>query len=52
MASGQWTIVIQANNHDFAVMRKFSLTIAAPEKTVVTVRTPCLGCTVRGGPFG
>ncbi len=39
MTSGQWTIVIQANNHDFAVMRKFSLTVAVADKTVVTVIT-------------
>lgn len=40
MTSGQWTIVIQADNSDFAVQRKFALTVAAPEKTEVTVSKP------------
>jgi len=40
MESGQWTIVIQADNSDFAVQRKFTLTVGNPEKTVVTVRGP------------
>ncbi len=37
MGSGQWTIVIQADNSDFAAQRKFMLTIGNPEKVVVTV---------------
>lgn len=37
MESGQYTIVIQADNTDFAVQRKFTLTVGSPEKTVVTV---------------
>ena len=37
MESGQYTIVIQADNTEFAVQRKFTLTVGSPEKTVVTV---------------
>jgi len=37
MKSGQWTIVIQAEELNFAVERKFSLVVTAAEKVIVTV---------------
>lgn len=39
MTSGDWSIVIQYPDSDFAVERVFSLTIGAAEVVVVTVRS-------------
>ncbi len=46
LESGQYTLVIQADNSDFAVQRKFTLTIGSPEKTVVVVRLDARSCRV------
>jgi hypothetical protein len=37
MSSGKWTIIIQADNHDFQVVREFELTVTVPERLTVTV---------------
>jgi hypothetical protein len=49
LESGQYTIVIQADNSDFAVQRKFTLTVGNPEKTVVTI-TPTISNVVTSTP--
>lgn len=40
MFSGVWTVIIQADQSDFAVERTFTLTVGNAEKTVVTVSWP------------
>lgn len=37
MESGDYTIIIQAENVDLAVQREFTLNVGVPERTVVTV---------------
>ncbi|KAK4162809.1 hypothetical protein QBC43DRAFT_240602, partial [Cladorrhinum sp. PSN259] len=36
MSSGKWTIIIQADNHDFQAVREFELTVTVPERITVT----------------
>ncbi|KAK4467169.1 hypothetical protein QBC42DRAFT_247069 [Cladorrhinum samala] len=37
MPSGRWSIVIQADNSDFQVVREFELTVAVPQRITVTI---------------
>lgn len=39
MTSGDWSIIIQSPDSDFAVERVFSLTVGVAEVVIVTVRT-------------
>ncbi|KAK3686115.1 hypothetical protein B0T22DRAFT_483020 [Podospora appendiculata] len=37
MSSGSWTIVLQADNVNFQAVRKFRLTVTAPDKVTITI---------------
>ncbi|KAL1845243.1 hypothetical protein VTK73DRAFT_821 [Phialemonium thermophilum] len=47
MTSGEWVIILQAENTDITVQRSFKLTVGQAEKVTITVR---LECTFIPGP--